>query len=84
MFSFNYWLRNASEAEAHCNRQGGHLASYASMLEQSEVEQAFIAGVSCLNAAGKQLFIAVARYWFLGQGSAPASFVHVHILRRAT
>jgi hypothetical protein len=45
VFSFNYWLRGTVDAQKHCNQQGGHLASYSSMLEQNEVEQAFIAGV---------------------------------------
>ena len=47
VFSFNYWQRNASEAQTHCNQQGGHLASFSSLLEQAEVEQAFIDGVGC-------------------------------------
>jgi hypothetical protein len=51
VFSFNYWLRGTVDAQKHCNQQGGHLASYSSMLEQNEVEQAFIAGVSRCTAA---------------------------------
>jgi hypothetical protein len=46
VFSFNYWMRATVDAQKHCNQQGGHLASYSSMLEQNEVEQAFVAGVS--------------------------------------
>ena len=34
-----------AEAQAFCNDQGGHLASYESLEEQYEVEQAFVARV---------------------------------------
>jgi hypothetical protein len=35
---------NQTEAEANCNRNGGHLAAYTSVEEQMEVERFFIDG----------------------------------------
>jgi hypothetical protein len=40
-FSFNAHPKNQSDAEYACNEAGGHLASYADVFEQAEVEKYF-------------------------------------------
>jgi hypothetical protein len=45
-FTFSPVARSFDDAEADCNRQGGHLASYTTLAEQVEVENWFVGGVS--------------------------------------
>jgi hypothetical protein len=55
-WTFNNLATNQSEAQAMCNKQCGHLASYTSAQEQYDVEQFYISNVrsknTCLSCAG--------------------------------
>ena len=44
-WTFNNLATNQSEAQAMCNKQCGHLASYTSAQEQNDVEQFYISNV---------------------------------------
>ncbi len=46
-FTFNPVPKNFDDAEASCNSQGGHLATYSSVAEHADVEKHFIDLVRC-------------------------------------
>jgi hypothetical protein len=60
-FTFHNYPAPAAEAEAVCNRLGGHLASYSSLYEQYEVEQYFIAQGHLLPTFHRSYWLALAR-----------------------
>jgi hypothetical protein len=58
-YMLNTSLATQAEAQAACNLQGGHLASYGSLEEQYEVEQYFVTKVrSCSSEAQMLLWAA--------------------------
>jgi hypothetical protein len=60
-FTFHNHQLPAAEAEAVCNRLGGHLATYASVYEQYEVEQYLIAQGHLLPTFHRSYWLALAR-----------------------